>query len=143
VGNPRCSHCGYQITTTDPGRVGLKYCSHRCAKRAQRRQPYTGTRNWTPTHPVDEPVVRYRCRNPECREPIYRRNQIYCSAACKQGPGAGITDGGPGGLPEIPAESPKFRRKVRNFGGLSKIPTDYGRKPFYLTRPRYLTPPLY
>ena len=136
MGNPRCSHCGYQITTTDPGRVGLKYCSHRCAKRAQRRQPYTGTRNWTPTHPVDEPVVRYRCRNPECREPIYRRNQIYCSAACKQGLA-------PASLMAGPADCRKFRRKVRNFGGLSKIPTDYGRKPFYLTRPRYLTPPLY
>ena len=28
--------------------------------------------------------VRFRCRNPECREPITRRNQIWCSEACRQ-----------------------------------------------------------
>jgi hypothetical protein len=84
VGTPQCSHCGWQIPENHPDRVGVKYCSPRCAKRAQRHQPYTGDRKWTPTHPVDDPVVRYRCRNPDCREPIYRRNQIYCSAKCKQ-----------------------------------------------------------
>ena len=28
--------------------------------------------------------VRFRCRNPECREPITRRNQIWSSEACRQ-----------------------------------------------------------
>ena len=34
--------------------------------------------------------VRFRCRNPECREPITRRNQIWSSEACRQ-------DGAPAG----------------------------------------------
>ena len=61
---------------------GVEICSPRCAGRALRRQPYIGNRNWTPRHPVDEPTVRYLCRH--CRSPIYRRNQLYCSNACRQ-----------------------------------------------------------
>ena len=41
-------------------------------------------RGWVPVHPVDEPVVRFHCRNPECRAPITRRNQLYCSDRCRQ-----------------------------------------------------------
>ena len=78
-----CVHCGYQLPPLS--RPGRKYCSDRCRGRAQRHQPYTGpNRRWTPLHPVDEPAIRFRCANPECREPIYQRNQIWCSAACKQ-----------------------------------------------------------
>ncbi len=35
-------------------------------------------------HPVDEPVARFLCLNSECRAPITRRNQFWCSAACEQ-----------------------------------------------------------
>ena len=59
TGYPRCGHCSHTLPAL--GRAGRKYCSDRCRKRAQLRLPYTGHRKWTPTHPVDAPVVRYHC----------------------------------------------------------------------------------
>ena len=71
-----CWHCGHRPTE----KLTTRYCSTRCKKRGQRRQPYTGSRKgWVPLHDVELPV-HGRCA---CGEPLHRKGQTSCSAACR------------------------------------------------------------
>ena len=86
-----CVHCGYQLPPLS--RPGRKYCSDRCRGRAQRHQPYTGpNRRWTPLHPVDEPAIRFRWRQPRMPrthlpaqpDMVQRRMQAGCAPPTSQ-----------------------------------------------------------
>ena len=72
-----------------PEYQGIEACYSEFHSPTYRRDPYPNHRGAgngrVPLRRLNACVdVRFGCRNPECREPITRRNQIWCSYACRQ-----------------------------------------------------------